>query len=77
MKRSHSNQFHLSQRYLSESELRVIRQEQAIEKLKRQGRSTEQAEKVLEEFKKTLHSLRNHLQIMEELMRPDEPSKHR
>lgn len=77
MKRSHSNDFHLSQQYLAESELRVIRQQQLIGKLKRQGRATDQAEKLLKDFEKTLLSLRNHLHIMEELMKPEPPAKHR
>jgi hypothetical protein len=57
--------------------MRVIRQEQLIEKLKRQGRATDHAEKLLEEFKRTLLSLSNHLQIMEELMKPEQSAKHR
>jgi hypothetical protein len=66
------NDLHLGQRFIVESELRIVRQRQMIERMRRKGQPTEQAEAVLKGFEASLLQLRNHVEVMQELMRPDD-----
>jgi hypothetical protein len=54
-----------------EAEARVSRQEQLIVQLKKKGEPTGQAEGALKEYEGSLLQLRNHLVIMQVLMKPD------
>ena len=65
------NDLHLGQRFIAESELRIVRQRQMVERMRRKGQPTEQAEAVLKGFEASLLQLRNHVEVMQELMRPD------
>jgi hypothetical protein len=58
-------------RHISECEARLEQQKQLIARLKKQGRSTAQAEDVLKVFEETLLQLQNHLEIMRQLMTGD------
>ena len=64
------NDLHLGQRFIVESELRIVRQRQMIERMRRKGQPTEQAEAALKGFEASLLQLRNHVDVMDELMRP-------
>ena len=75
MNRKQGYDLYLAQQYLTESELRVARQEQLITTLKNQGRSTDEAKRILENFELTVVQLRNHLQVMQALVEPDHTSK--
>ncbi len=66
------NDLHLGQRFIAESELRIVRQRQMIERMRRRGQPTEQAEAVLKGFEASLLQLRNHVEVMQELMKPDD-----
>lgn len=59
VKRKQGYDLHLAQQYLAESELRVAWQEQLITTLKNQGRSTDQAKRILKNFEMTVVKLRN------------------
>jgi ATP/maltotriose-dependent transcriptional regulator MalT len=69
----HENEFYLGQSFIAASENRISRQKQLIEHLKRKGRPTEIAEAVLKQFEASLQQLHNHVEVMQELMRPDKP----
>jgi hypothetical protein len=60
-----------SLRFIAECEQRVARQKQLIEQLKRWGRSTEEAEGTLRQQHEMLATLRNHADIMRDLMSPN------
>jgi hypothetical protein len=64
------NDLQLALRYIEEGELRSSRQRELIGRLKKFGRSTDQAEAVLKGFEGSLLQLRNHLDVMQELMKP-------
>jgi hypothetical protein len=66
------NDLHLGQRFIAESEQRILRQRQMVERMRRKGQPTEQAEAVLKGFEASLLQLRNHVDVMQELMKPDE-----
>jgi hypothetical protein len=70
----HENKLHLAMQYLAEGESRVLRQQRLIALLKSRHSSTERAEDILKGFQQTLQKLRNHIDIMRELMPPREPS---
>ena len=65
------NDLHLGQRFIAESEQRILGQKQTIKRMRRKGQPTEQAEAVLKGFEASLLQLRNHVDVMQELMRPD------
>lgn len=69
----HENEFYLGQSFIAESENRISRQKQLIENLKRKRKPTETAEAVLKQFEASLLQLRNHMEVMRELMKPDKP----
>ena len=58
--------------FVKDSEARVLQQKQLIARLKHKRQSTEYAEAMLNEFEANLRSLRNHLELMQELMKPPE-----
>ena len=58
--------------FVKDSEARVLQQKQLIARLKHEHESTEYAEAVLSEFEANLQSLRNHLELMQELMKQPE-----
>jgi hypothetical protein len=70
-RRRQENDFNLSLHYITEAEARVSRQEQLIVQLKKNGKPTGQAEGALKEYEGSLLQLRNHLVIMQVLMKPD------
>jgi hypothetical protein len=61
-----------SVRFVAECEQRVAEQKQLIEQLKRRGGSTEEAEGALRQQHEMLATLRNHADIMRDLMSPNE-----
>jgi hypothetical protein len=71
--RSHGRELALG--FVKASETRVLQQKQLIARMKRNGRSTKQAEEVLRDFEAALLTIRNHLEVMQELMRPSYPEK--
>jgi len=66
------NDLRLGLRFIEEGEIRVLQQRQLIARLKKKGQSTDQAEAALKGFERSLLQLRNHLEIMQELMKPDQ-----
>jgi hypothetical protein len=56
-------------RHVAEAEVRVACQEELIARLKRRHRPSEQAEGALHTMKNSLLQLRNHLELMRELMK--------
>jgi hypothetical protein len=66
------NSRQLALSFVKDSEARVLQQKQLIARLKHKRQSTEYAEAVLNEFEANLRSLRNHLELMQELMKPPE-----
>jgi uncharacterized coiled-coil protein SlyX len=65
----------MSLRFIADWEQRAAKQKQVIEQLKRRGRSTAEAEATLAQQQDTLATLRNHAEIMRDLMSPDGPEK--
>jgi hypothetical protein len=65
------NELYLGMRFITEGEMRLVRQRQLIARLKKQGRPTSQAESVLVTFELMVFKLRNHLEVMKTLMRAD------
>jgi hypothetical protein len=57
--------------FLADAEQRVKQQKQTIARLKRKGQPTAEAEEVLLGFERSLLQLRNHWDVMQELMRPE------
>jgi hypothetical protein len=55
-------------------EARIERQKQLVAELKANGRRTNSAEAALKKFEETLVLLRNHAELMQELVQP-EPNK--
>jgi hypothetical protein len=68
MKRRLREPLYLSGQYIAESQSRVKRQKQVIEKLKTAGRSTKDAESMLETLETQLLKLLNHREVMRGLM---------
>ena len=58
-------------RFISDAEQRIQQQKQIIAQLKRKGQSTSQAEALLLAYERSLLQLRNHWDVMQELMKPD------
>ena len=52
------NDLHLGQRFIAESEQRILGQKQTIKRMRRKGQPTEQAEAVLKGFEASLLQLR-------------------
>jgi hypothetical protein len=71
VKRHRTDNLHLSKQYLTEIELRLVRQKQLVGKLRIQGLPTAQAERGLQALQAMQLKLRNHFQLMDELMQPD------
>jgi hypothetical protein len=71
VKRHSIDNLHLSKQYLTEIELRLVRQKQLVGKLRKQGLPTAQAERGLQALQTMQLKLRNHFQLMDELMQPD------
>lgn len=67
-RRTGNDPLRLAERYITEHEIRVMRQKQAIEGLKRADRPTADAERVLKMLEVNLLKLRNHQNIMRELI---------
>ena len=63
----------LSLRYVADCEERVSQQEKLITELREKGQSTKRAEAALREYQTSLLQLRNHAQVMQEIMRPRRP----
>jgi hypothetical protein len=61
----------MSLRFVEDWEQRVERQKQLIAELRKTGRPTGPAEAVLKREEQSLATLRNHSEIMQELMTPD------
>jgi hypothetical protein len=61
----------MSLRFIAHWEERVAKQEQLIADLKRKRRPAREAEAMLIVYKKSLHMLRNHAELMCSLMEPD------
>jgi hypothetical protein len=53
--------------FLAEGELRVAKQQELIARLKSKGRSTKQAEDVLDQLQRTLLQMRNYLATLQSL----------
>ena len=70
-RRRAQNELPPAARYIAEGEMRIAQQKELIGRLKKNGRPTDQAEAVLKGFEGSLLQLRNHLQVMQELMRPN------
>jgi hypothetical protein len=60
----------LSLRFIADWEERVSRQKQLVTELKEKGQPTKHAEAALKEYQASLLQLRNHAQIMLEIMQP-------
>jgi hypothetical protein len=60
----------MSLRFVADWEQRVERQKQLVSELRRSGRSTAMAEATLRRQEQSLATLRNHSDIMQELMEP-------
>jgi hypothetical protein len=56
--------------FIADREQRIARQRQLIADLKKRGRPTGQAETILKRHEDALRTLRNHADIMQELMSP-------
>jgi hypothetical protein len=69
-KQHHEGGLESSLSFIAAGEMRVSRQKQLVARLKGAGESTVGAEAELARFETTLSRLRNHLDIMRELMRP-------
>lgn len=61
----------ISLRFVADWEQRVAKQKDLVDELKRNGRSTAQAQAALNQQLETLAKLRNHADIMQTLMSPD------
>ena len=61
----------MAQRFIAEAEARVKKQKQLITRLRESGHPTQEAVALLVEYQKALIRLRNHLDIMDELLKPD------
>ncbi|HET8671209.1 MAG TPA: hypothetical protein VFM05_11445 [Candidatus Saccharimonadales bacterium] len=59
---------HLAKQYISEHEMQVMRQVEVIERLKQRGSPTTDAERDLKILEVNLLKLRNHRNIMRELI---------
>lgn len=70
-RRRAQNELPPAARYIAEGEMRIAQQKELIGRLKKNGRSTEQAEAVLKDFEGSLLQLRNHLEIMQVLTEPE------
>jgi hypothetical protein len=57
--------------FIAEVEQRIKKQKQIIARLKRKGQPTAEAEAVLLGFERSLLQLRNHWDVMQELMKPE------
>jgi hypothetical protein len=66
----YGNRLALALRHVEEGQTRVVLQQQLIARLEIEGQPTKQAEEILSTFETTLLGLRNHLEIMRELMKP-------
>ncbi len=69
MRHEHSDE-PISVRFIADWEQRIVKQKQLIEQLKSDGRQTAKAEILLRQQQQTLASLRNHADIMHDLMSP-------
>jgi hypothetical protein len=69
--RRSDNHLAMPQRFIAEAEARVKKQKQLIARLRESGHPTQEAEALLVEYVKALIRLRNHLDVMDELMKPD------
>jgi hypothetical protein len=69
-KQHHESGLEASLSFIAAGERRVSRQKQLVARLKGAGESTVGAEAELARFETTLSRLRNHLDIMRELMKP-------
>jgi hypothetical protein len=58
-------------RFIADAEQRIKQQKQMIAQLRRKGQSTAHAEAVLLSYEQSLLQLRNHWDVMQELMKPD------
>ena len=67
-RRQDHNNFALA--FVRKSAARVEQQKQLIARLKKERQPTNQAEADLKQFETTLLTLQNHLEVMEELMKP-------
>jgi hypothetical protein len=65
------NHLAMAQRFIAEGEARVKKQMQLIARLRASGHPTHEAEALLAEHKRALLRLRNHLDVTDELMKPD------
>jgi hypothetical protein len=63
------NEIRMAFRHVAEAEVRIASQEELIVRLKRNNRPIEQAEALLQTMKSSLLQLRNHLDLMRELMK--------
>jgi hypothetical protein len=61
----------MSQRFVADREQRIAKQRQLIADLKKRDRPTGQAEAILKRHEEALTTLRNHADIMQELLKPD------
>jgi hypothetical protein len=61
----------MSLRFVAHWEERIAKQEQLIAELRNKGQSTNKAEGTLKTYKETLIKLRNHADLMQDLMRQD------
>jgi hypothetical protein len=59
---------YLSEQYIAEGQSRVMRQKQVIEKLKKAGCSTKNAENILTTLETQLLKLLNHREVMRDLI---------
>jgi hypothetical protein len=65
-----SGEMSMSLGFIADQEQRVTKQRQLIADLKNRGRPTGQAEAILKRHEEALTTLRNHADIMQELMSP-------
>jgi hypothetical protein len=59
------NDLHRAVALVADGELRVKRQKQLVKTLKRDGRSTATAERLLSNYERSLTQFRNYLQLLE------------
>ena len=65
------NEVQMGLRFIADAEQRIKQQKQIIAQLRRKGQPTGRAEAVLLSYVQSLLQLRNHWDVMQELMKPD------